>query len=604
MVLGNELPNTQLFGFGNYPDRAQNHSIMKIFKLFMKCSLGLCLLGMAVSVQAQFSPAITPNLTLTPPLGDTNVMGVTNTDAFLHTVAGFEFAGVVWDGGNPSFSVVFGPSGSNLGTSLTVPISGSSIGQVSDPSVIVVPFNADGLALVTYEVNTPSGVTRIFSEAYSLSLISGVTLILPPTLISTPGTLDGSYSPNMDVNANGEYVITWVEGDRILAKGGSLTPALLSLSPSAFDVSLNTPALTVSSLFQFNSTVDVAINNAGRVNFVYSDGFAPVGNAAIYLTSVDYADVLVQPGALSGATIPLTIGAGQGPFIYYAPKIYMDPLSPIASIVASGNDINTFTTTVIGWTVNTFTTPVLVLPAPSVIIGAIPGGGSTTRGQAFNIESPSITGAGPGNCMTVGWSFQDGNSLPTIPGLLLGGAYTVGSRSFFTNGFAPLPVGITTLNLLQTTPASGTFGSEFDRSPAFSGKFSTTSRFVAAWYDATNGQMRYKVVSCGAVSYRKETLAEVEEEPAESFALTAYPNPFSSDITFEFTLEEGDHGQAVEVYDLQGQLVFQQSLREAQSGPQRIEWGAGDGIGQLPGGIYLVKVITDHAVQTLKINKQ
>jgi len=573
---------------------------MKKPKHFISKGLGILLVCFSLTTHAQFSPAITPNQTIALAGGQTSVIGVANTDAFLHNLAGVEFAGIVRDGSDPSFSVVFGPTGSPLANSGTVSLAGNALGTVTDPSVIVTPYFADGLALVTYILTDANGISNTFMEAYSLTTAMGITLILPPTQLSAAGNTAICASPNMDINGLGQYVVSWVQGDLVVARAGNLVPGNLVLSTNLFDVTANTPPMTISSLAGFNSSMDVAINDVGRVNFAYSDGSLNPVVATLYFTSTTFTEIFNNPGAATGATITLPAAPAIGPFSYYAPKVYMHPGSQVAHIAAVGNDlVTTSLSNVIGWTVNTNILPVLILPAPGTIVGAIPGGGPLAPGLAINLESPAIAGTGTAgfNCISVGWSYFDfANPTP-----ILGGAYTVVGRSYVNNLVTSLPIGITTLNLFQTGTV-GSFGGQFDRALSLSGKFSGSNRTLAVWYDAINNQILYKMVACGAVSYKtaQEEVATSATVEGAANQLAVYPNPFSNQLTVEFDLAEGDQAQKIEVFNLTGQVVQQENISGAVEGNNRIQLNSD---GDLAGGMYFVKVTTAQSTQTIKVQK-
>ncbi|MHC2993457.1 hypothetical protein OB13_18450, partial [Pontibacter sp. HJ8] len=80
-------------------------------------------------------------------------------------------------------------------------------------------------------------------------------------------------------------------------------------------------------------------------------------------------------------------------------------------------------------------------------------------------------------------------------------------------------------------------------------------------------------------------------------ALEAYPNPFSSQATLNFTLaEEGDYTLAL--YDARGALVTALTQGRAAAGARNTLQVEG---GVLPKGLYLVRLQTATATKTLKL---
>ena len=79
--------------------------------------------------------------------------------------------------------------------------------------------------------------------------------------------------------------------------------------------------------------------------------------------------------------------------------------------------------------------------------------------------------------------------------------------------------------------------------------------------------------------------------------LNAYPNPFSTNTTVEFSLPQTTHYSLV-VYDLKGSVVAKVSSGEAQQGV-RYSFNLG---GSLQEGVYMARLVTEQFTQTIRLN--
>jgi flagellar hook assembly protein FlgD len=99
----------------------------------------------------------------------------------------------------------------------------------------------------------------------------------------------------------------------------------------------------------------------------------------------------------------------------------------------------------------------------------------------------------------------------------------------------------------------------------------------------------------------EDLLSVVEPTQAAEQNLQAYPNPFSQQISFEFSLNAAQHVK-LDVFDLRGRKVI--SLLDAMktSGSHTVIWdGSGENASLVPGGVYLVRMIAGNDVSTKKI---
>ncbi|GEM_PF-5897996 len=93
-----------------------------------------------------------------------------------------------------------------------------------------------------------------------------------------------------------------------------------------------------------------------------------------------------------------------------------------------------------------------------------------------------------------------------------------------------------------------------------------------------------KTDSLGNVSWVKQIPVRPQD-----MKISAYPNPFNSEISIEITLPENEYGE-IEIYSLRGQLVRKLYSGELKSGVNYFKWDGKDNNGTpVSSGIYLVK---------------
>jgi Ca-activated chloride channel family protein len=99
-----------------------------------------------------------------------------------------------------------------------------------------------------------------------------------------------------------------------------------------------------------------------------------------------------------------------------------------------------------------------------------------------------------------------------------------------------------------------------------------------------------------------------EEIPSPvDLTLTAYPNPFSGELTFRLEIPPGDYDEnaSLRIYNTSGQLVRIIPLGDYPEAEQiNILWDGTNGSGEeIEPGIYLVRYISKNAAKTLRIVK-
>ena len=103
--------------------------------------------------------------------------------------------------------------------------------------------------------------------------------------------------------------------------------------------------------------------------------------------------------------------------------------------------------------------------------------------------------------------------------------------------------------------------------------------------------------------YRAELpdLTAVDEAPAASARLAAFPNPFNPKTTLRFALAAASEVR-LEVFDLRGRRVATPFAGRLGAGEHAIAWAAQDAQGAaLPAGIYLARLASDEGEQYSKL---
>ncbi len=106
-----------------------------------------------------------------------------------------------------------------------------------------------------------------------------------------------------------------------------------------------------------------------------------------------------------------------------------------------------------------------------------------------------------------------------------------------------------------------------------------------------------------------EILIDVEEElPAlAAISLAAYPNPFSSEITFklEIPADEYDENASLRIYNASGQLLRIINLSDYPAEEQiTLTWDGKDASGEeIEQGIYIVRYLANNAAKTIRVVK-
>jgi len=124
----------------------------------------------------------------------------------------------------------------------------------------------------------------------------------------------------------------------------------------------------------------------------------------------------------------------------------------------------------------------------------------------------------------------------------------------------------------------------------------------AIYYDVDS----LRITSGAGVSHviimiNHDLLIAIAEHPAGSSMGRNYPNPFSSVTSIPINLPESGNVQ-LEIFDISGKKVRTLVSQMAEPGFRSVQWdGTGSDGNELPGGIYLCRLVTPNNVETMRI---
>ena len=135
-------------------------------------------------------------------------------------------------------------------------------------------------------------------------------------------------------------------------------------------------------------------------------------------------------------------------------------------------------------------------------------------------------------------------------------------------------------------------GLDLPRVPVFDLDFHPQTRMIAA---GTYGRSLFTITA-------PDVATAVGEAPAAArLALQAAPNPFNPRTEIRFTLTEAGPAR-LEILDVRGRRLARPVDGELPGGEHRVRWDGRDADGRpLPAGVYLARLTTASARQTLKL---
>ena len=85
--------------------------------------------------------------------------------------------------------------------------------------------------------------------------------------------------------------------------------------------------------------------------------------------------------------------------------------------------------------------------------------------------------------------------------------------------------------------------------------------------------------------------------------IKSYPNPFTSRVTVAFSLDQASTGD-LSVYDITGKQVSVIRRGIFNSGENTVTWaGMDDNNNPLPRGMYIIRLVTERSVTSVRVQK-
>ncbi len=93
-----------------------------------------------------------------------------------------------------------------------------------------------------------------------------------------------------------------------------------------------------------------------------------------------------------------------------------------------------------------------------------------------------------------------------------------------------------------------------------------------------------------------DNIDEQPNTPKDFNLISAYPNPFNPEVTLKTRIREPGN-VTLSIYNLQGQMIFQEKVHTGQSGYWNYQWNGKNSAGRLmPSGLYFCKIKTKNNV--------
>jgi hypothetical protein len=120
------------------------------------------------------------------------------------------------------------------------------------------------------------------------------------------------------------------------------------------------------------------------------------------------------------------------------------------------------------------------------------------------------------------------------------------------------------------------------------------------WYDTLFIQSEYDLHQV-RIGVDSDLLSGIANGEQPSLSLTVSPNPFRNTVRIDVGLREADYVQA-EIHDLNGHLIRTLTGNWFSGGNHSFFWNGCDDAGNpLPGGVYLLRIVTKNGMMTRKL---
>lgn len=487
-----------------------------------------------------------------------------------------------WDGAKPGLGWSLSPD-KNPGAVNMQLLLGAG-GTVSDPDVVADPgrfgtayapttnvlvvylLNGD----LVYEVQRYDAASNTMNPVYSF----------PQLLVPSRG---GASNPNVDVDGNGQAVITWAQRGSIYGMVYDL-PTLTAYAPCLVAQRRGID------LVQPDVATSAERGRAINTSFIYLANDPFTGLNSVRMVQVSSADLKASASVNTGVGTDVLPNVPSGRSFYDAPRIaagYDGHFTPTDFEAVVGDLHDNF---IYGLNAFNSTGPVSPSSLPTVqtlnTFGNLHWDGPQCRRPVVSLC---------GDAFAISWMVDDSqiyNGTPN-PNPTLNRSQEIALS--YTN-WAGIPVNnpgpyahYSIVNYdqrgSQTAPSvAGRYSSFFDTNVYPNMRSSACYTF----FDDSQQDVLFKSGDSYATAVRS-TGPNKDKTPAVTAgptAMSAYPNPFRDRTTLSLHLAVGETIQALAVYSPTGQLVRQQLLPAPDA--QQVQWDATG----LSAGLYLVRLRT------------
>jgi len=523
---------------------------------------GLILMVSSSTVHAQFIPASTPDAQISNGQPILPPMNVAND---VVTFKNGELKAMVWDGDVPTLAFDY-KDGAVTGMFALGQGGPAGVGLITDPDVVIDP-NGSGRMLVVYKGQDD----QIYLELFEYNDIGGAQ-VSPPKLVNP--TTGFCNSPNVDVSATGDVVITWEENGDIFARRFNFVSGLY---PHTLKV--NGDPLSPSGLC---SSPDVAIARipgslvpSYMVDFVFIKEYN--GKKSVWLQRVTLDEITSGGKGVKNYGYGFTkqlFSADPGQTLG-APRI----AAPADNPALSPYD---------------FTVVVRVNDGSSDHLWAIThhlatAGFDQLNYTELNANPNDITMCGNGdpvvsyvgNAIITAWTYADGACA------LISGTKEVIVRQLAWDGTPLYPdYSIVNFDLM---------GDQYRI--AVSGNHSAIGQTFYTFYDENAQSIAYKSSEYSNIDLKWTG----NETPDAETSLDVYPVPVMDEMTLSINIAKGETPEMLEVYNMAGQVVYRFDASNLHEGNNTLTWNAkNENVGA---GVYMIRLVTDKSTKSITVNK-
>ncbi len=539
----------------------KKQSIVQLFIAMMLC-------WHTLPNHAQFISATTPDQSIAG-AGTAPSVTRTNISHVELPLGGTPLTVMVWDGPSAKFGWDYG------GTTGFAPIGVGAVGTPYRADIVTNPNATAGTekVLIVYQ----TGFNRMYYEVHQW--VAGTFVNVVPATLIAGGTGSSVDHSNVDVFANGRAVLTWSEDGSVYGKGFNF--ASNTLSASTFNASACSGSTNC-------GRGDVAVfrptTGGNRVNFVFVANYG--STERLFVQRATFSQVWSGAAATcSGGWTNVLDNVNLADQQFGIPRIacpnqfigFMDLLD--ASVVCLKQTTSPFSYDIVNYTHHR------MAYGPNVFVPHSLNTSPEDISKCFN-KYPSVSYVG--RFIIATWTHRECTGATGLEG------FDIVARQMNVDGVPWSLFG--TYSIVNQGIAGTQSNSGID------GKFSLDYIGHYVWADKSSLGVEYKRSYFYNQSLREATIQETAEASnAEIVGLQAFPNPITDEVVFTFELNQGEQANGLEIYDLTGRLMDQVSLTGLTANTNRIDWQVP---GDLPAGVYLVNLLTDQRLSTVRITRQ